>query len=103
VTDKGFLTTTTVTHLAHVLAQTAISGPTEESKAVLARVRSPDYPAWGLLKSRGATLPFDTPELVDTLSEVAATSNWIAHQLVGGADGPRMAAAPQRPLALAAN
>ena len=90
VTDKEFITTSTVTHLAHILAQAAIAGPTAETKRVLLQLRSPDYLAWGLLKSRGANLPFDAPELVDTLIEVAATSNWIAHQLISGADVPRV-------------
>jgi hypothetical protein len=48
-------------------------------------------------------LPFETPELVDTLSEVAATSNWIAHQLIGGTDAPVFGVrAEQRAVALAA-
>jgi len=102
VTNLEFLTTTTVTHLGHVLAQAAIAGPTADSKRILSQIRSPDYPAWGLLKSRGATLPFETPELVDTLSEVAATSNWIAHQLIGGTDAPSFGVrAEQRAVALA--
>ena len=101
VSEKEFLTTTTVTHLAHVLAQTAIAGPTAESKRVLEQLRSPDYLAWGLLKSRGATLPFETPELVDTLSEIAVTSNWVARQLIGGTSASAKAT-PQGVPALAA-
>ena len=96
VADKEFLTTTTVTHLAHILAQAAIAGPTVETKRVLTQLRAPDYLAWGLLKSRGANLPFDAPELVDTLVEVASTSNWIAHQLIGGADAPRTSGSGSR-------
>ncbi len=99
VTEKEFLTTTTVTHLAHVLAQAAIAGPIAESKRLVEQLRSPGYMAWGLLKSRGATLPFETPELVDTLCEIASTSSWVAHQLVGG--GPVAAPARRQP-ALAA-
>lgn len=82
VTDPDSLITVTVIHLAHLLAQAAIADSVMESKRILAQLREPDYQAWGLLKSRGITLPFETPELVDTLAAIANTSNWVAHQLL---------------------
>ncbi len=85
VTEPEFLTTITVTHLAHQFAQAAVSGPGPQARDIIDRILAPDCPAWPLLKSRGVVLPLDVPELVDTLVEIANTSNWIAHQLLGNA------------------
>ncbi len=82
VTDPESVITVTVTHLAHLLAQAAITDSVLESKKIHALLRDPAYPAWGLLTSRGIHLPFEAPELVDTLAAISNTSNWIAHQFL---------------------
>lgn len=86
VTDPESLITVAVTHLAHLLSQAAITDSVLESKRILTQIRDPGYPVWGLLTSRGITLPFETPELVDTFAAIANTCNWIAHQFLDRAN-----------------
>lgn len=85
VKEPKFVITVTVIHLAHLLAQVALAGNAVEAKAIVTRLRSPDYPAWGLLRSQDVSLIFDAPELVDTLSAVASTSIWSANHLLANA------------------
>ena len=86
VANPEHIVPVTVVHIAHILAQAAIVGFSDETKRILAQLREPNYMAWGLMKSRGVELPFETPELVDTLLEVAFTSNWISHQFLSNSD-----------------
>ncbi len=82
VTDPESLITVCVIHLAHLLAQAALAGSAVEAKNILTRLRDPAYPVWSKLKSRGVELPFETPELVDTMAAIANTSNWSAFQFI---------------------
>ncbi len=81
VTEPESQITVNVIHLAHLLAQAAAAAA-PDAKEILDRLRASNYPAWALLKSRGVTLPFDPPEMVDTLMAISSTSHWTAHQLL---------------------
>jgi two-component system chemotaxis response regulator CheY len=83
VEDSDSVVTATVVHLARLLSQAAFAWSAVEAKAILSQIREPNYVAWSLLKGRGVELPFDTPELVDTLAAIVNTSNWTAHQILG--------------------
>jgi hypothetical protein len=84
VAERDFIVTATVVHLAHLLAQASIAGSAVEAKTILNRLREPNYVAWNLLQERSVKLPLEIPELVDTLSAIANTGNWSAHQFMGG-------------------
>ena len=85
VTEQEYVITVSVVHLSHLLAQAVSSSSSAELKQILAQLRVPGYPVWGLLQQRGVKLPMDVPELVDTLAEIAHTSAWISHQFLGQA------------------
>jgi hypothetical protein len=82
VENADFVVTATVIHLAHLLSQASMASSAVEAKNILAKLREPNYVAWDLLKKHNVALPFETPELVDTLVAIANTSNWTAHQIV---------------------
>ena len=85
VTEQEYVITVSVVHLSQLLARADSSASSAELKQILAQLRVPDYPVWRLLQQRGVKLPMDVPELVDTLAEIAHTSGWISHQLLGQA------------------
>ena len=82
VTNPDNIIIVTVTHLSNLLAIASGSGNAKNAAALIERLRQPHYPAWALLQSRGVALPFEVPELVETLQKIALTSHWIAHQLL---------------------
>ena len=86
VADQECSITVCVVHLAHLLAMAALAGSAVDAKNILAALRDPTYPVWSLLKARGVELPFDTPELVDTMAAIANTSNWTAFQFLDKAN-----------------
>lgn len=82
VTNEEHIITVAVVHIAHLMTQAALTSNTDESKALLQQLQSPTYPAWTLFNAHGVHLPFETPELVDTLTAISGTTAWIASELL---------------------
>ena len=85
VTDPDNVIIVSVTHLANLLSTSSAAGNAKDGIEILETLRGAHYPAWGLLQNRGVILPFEIPELVETLQKIAHTSHWTAHQLLNKA------------------
>jgi hypothetical protein len=79
---KEHVITVSVVHVAALLMQAAGAGSNAQAAEIVEKLKAPDYVAWRLLQENGVKLPFGVPEMVGTLTEIAATCNWTLHQFL---------------------
>ncbi len=74
--------------VADVIARTVTIEAGMNMKELRARLLPSSHPVWRTLTDHGATLPFEVPELIDTVGPIAETTAWITSVLIAAARQP---------------
>lgn len=79
--------------VADLIARTTASDPSVDMKEMRRRHLPPNHPIWRQLAANGATLPFEVPELIETIGSIADTSAWVSSVLINWRETGRAVAA----------